>query len=234
MSITVTKDLRVRDSPAVASRRHPPPLKLRFHLVMRACEGCRRRKIKCDAATTNSWPCSSCVRLKLQCVPPSLNYDTDLSQPSATYDSKTPEDQRPTDDEVRDHPDLPHRQMLGGDVPTQTDVEIDCFDGNPGPYNEPSYISREDRRDGTYAMSYTSGLDASGDLHCLSYPLLARFSDPPPARATAAMATPESWQSDPYGTEQLSDALGELRVDENGVGTLFGSILVSVLCFSTN
>ncbi|KAL8732632.1 MAG: hypothetical protein Q9166_002607 [cf. Caloplaca sp. 2 TL-2023] len=43
--------------------------------VMRACEGCRRRKIKCDAATTNSWPCAACVRLKLQCVPPSLNYD---------------------------------------------------------------------------------------------------------------------------------------------------------------
>ncbi|KAI4200070.1 MAG: hypothetical protein LQ350_004209 [Teloschistes chrysophthalmus] len=42
---------------------------------MRACEGCRRRKIKCDAATTNSWPCAACVRLKLQCVPPSLNYD---------------------------------------------------------------------------------------------------------------------------------------------------------------
>src|SRR5690554_1448797 len=37
---------------------------------MRACEGCRRRKIKCDAATTNTWPCSACVRLKLQCVRP--------------------------------------------------------------------------------------------------------------------------------------------------------------------
>jgi hypothetical protein len=38
--------------------------------VMRACEGCRRRKIKCDAATTNTWPCSACVRLKLSCVRP--------------------------------------------------------------------------------------------------------------------------------------------------------------------
>lgn len=38
--------------------------------VMRACEGCRRRKIKCDAATTNSWPCAACKRLKLTCVPP--------------------------------------------------------------------------------------------------------------------------------------------------------------------
>jgi len=43
--------------------------------VMRACEGCRRRKIKCDAATTNTWPCASCVRLKLSCLPPTLNFD---------------------------------------------------------------------------------------------------------------------------------------------------------------
>ncbi|KAG0651542.1 Nitrogen assimilation transcription factor nit-4 [Hyphodiscus hymeniophilus] len=49
-----------------------------IRLVMRACEGCRRRKIKCDAATTNTWPCSACIRLKLHCVPPTVNYDRDF------------------------------------------------------------------------------------------------------------------------------------------------------------
>lgn len=48
---------------------------------MRACEGCRRRKIKCDSATTNTWPCGSCTRLKLACVPPTLNFEQDASQP---------------------------------------------------------------------------------------------------------------------------------------------------------
>lgn len=46
---------------------------------MRACEGCRRRKIKCDAATTNTWPCSACVRLKLHCVPPMVQYDREFA-----------------------------------------------------------------------------------------------------------------------------------------------------------
>lgn len=46
---------------------------------MRACEGCRRRKIKCDAATTNTWPCSACVRLKLHCVPPMMQYDREFA-----------------------------------------------------------------------------------------------------------------------------------------------------------
>jgi hypothetical protein len=40
---------------------------------MRACEGCRRRKIKCDAAPTSTWPCSACIRLKLHGVPPSID-----------------------------------------------------------------------------------------------------------------------------------------------------------------
>lgn len=42
---------------------------------MRACEGCRRRKIKCDAVTTNQWPCASCVRLRANCLPPTVNHD---------------------------------------------------------------------------------------------------------------------------------------------------------------
>ena len=45
--------------------------------VMRACEGCRRRKIKCDSATTNTWPCSACTRLKLHCVPPTTGNEGD-------------------------------------------------------------------------------------------------------------------------------------------------------------
>jgi hypothetical protein len=50
-------------------------------LVMRACEGCRRRKIKCDSATTNTWPCAACTRLKLTCIPPSVTYDKEPSAP---------------------------------------------------------------------------------------------------------------------------------------------------------
>jgi hypothetical protein len=60
---------------------------------MRACEGCRRRKIKCDAATTNSWPCAACTRLKLNCVPPTVSYEKDSSQPGVhTFELQRPND----------------------------------------------------------------------------------------------------------------------------------------------
>src|SRR6195952_1688676 len=55
---------------------------------MRACEGCRRRKIKCDAATTNTWPCSACIRLKLHCVPPTVNYDQEFTRNSQNFDTE--------------------------------------------------------------------------------------------------------------------------------------------------
>ena len=69
--------------------------------VMRACEGCRRRKIKCDAATTNSWPCAACKRLKLTCVPPvggldgELGGDADGNDESFIQSSGTPVQQYP-------------------------------------------------------------------------------------------------------------------------------------------
>jgi hypothetical protein len=38
-----------------------------------ACDECRKRKVKCDAATTNNWPCSACTRVDFHCVPSSIN-----------------------------------------------------------------------------------------------------------------------------------------------------------------
>ncbi|KAK3714645.1 hypothetical protein LTR37_007625 [Vermiconidia calcicola] len=50
--------------------------------VMRACDGCRKRKIRCDGALQNGpWPCGACTRLKLKCVPPTLDQDEDLQSP---------------------------------------------------------------------------------------------------------------------------------------------------------
>ena len=80
---------------------------------MRACEGCRRRKIKCDAATTNTWPCSACIRLKLHCVRPNGQYDgspSDQYDPSgAGYDTAA---QVP--DGYRQMTMPPHQSMMAG------------------------------------------------------------------------------------------------------------------------
>lgn len=53
--------------------------------VMRACDGCRKRKIRCDGALQNGpWPCGACVRLKLKCIPPTLDQDDEPQAPDST------------------------------------------------------------------------------------------------------------------------------------------------------
>ncbi|KAK2808336.1 hypothetical protein FQN49_008722, partial [Arthroderma sp. PD_2] len=58
--------------------------------VMRACNGCRKRKIKCDSATTNIWPCSACTRLKLVCIPPSIDQEGEPSGHEQILDFSQP------------------------------------------------------------------------------------------------------------------------------------------------
>ncbi|RSL82776.1 hypothetical protein CEP52_016880 [Fusarium oligoseptatum] len=38
--------------------------------VSRACENCRKRRTKCDTAKTDTWPCSQCIKLQIDCVLP--------------------------------------------------------------------------------------------------------------------------------------------------------------------
>ena len=54
------------------------------NVVQRACEECRRRKIKCDSANTNSWPCTPCTRNQVECVRAQSSADAEATamQPS--------------------------------------------------------------------------------------------------------------------------------------------------------
>ncbi|KAK4962225.1 hypothetical protein LTR66_012761 [Elasticomyces elasticus] len=55
--------------------------------LMRACDGCRRRKIKCTSAVANGpWPCAACRRLRVQCHPPASSQDAcDPEDPSIGF-----------------------------------------------------------------------------------------------------------------------------------------------------
>ena len=52
---------------------------------MRACDGCRKRKIRCDGALQNGpWPCGACLRLKLKCVPPTLDGEDEVAEAASS------------------------------------------------------------------------------------------------------------------------------------------------------
>ncbi|CAG8019449.1 unnamed protein product [Penicillium salamii] len=168
--------------------------------VMRACNGCRKRKIKCDAATTNTWPCSACTRLKLVCVPPTIGQDGDFlpegqgesmetGGPSSSVDGHTfpvPPVYRDTQPPMNTMPSYEQMNMYSQYVPQ----------AQPAMYN--------DLRSPPIAMAP----QAYQQPHMYTGP------------QTPSIGTSERnlyIDNDQSTAENLSEVLGELKIDETGI-----------------
>lgn len=186
---------------------------------MRACEGCRRRKIKCDAATTNAWPCAACIRLKLNCVPPTVSYDKDYNANTQTYELE----EKPL--EYATAPDPQHTFQRPPVMPTSqglpphlastmtSSVNASYPDGMRM-YQSPSYGDQSPHDHIQYASLPPQQVVQQN----LNYPP-QMYSDAPPSAPTMTMTPPDSegqWKQDP--TSNLADALGELKIDHTAVG----------------
>lgn len=196
---------------------------------MRACEGCRRRKIKCDAATTNTWPCSACIRLKLHCVPPTVNYDRDFPVGSQNNFEQERGDFEGTnnDEEYQQHlamqQHLAAQQQKHGQSMYQQGVSYS--DGvnmyqpmqQTMPYVDPQQ-SHQGMPYGTM-QPVVSGLDAQ-------YPQ-AMYPTPPIHQAPAE--SPESYNTEQYGQQDLADLLGELKMNEAGTGAINFLLIIEII-----
>ncbi|KAI9834784.1 MAG: hypothetical protein M1819_002870 [Sarea resinae] len=183
--------------------------------VMRACEGCRRRKIKCDAATTNTWPCSACIRLKLHCVPPTVNYDKDYASGGQGSSSDQPQDfdgsSGSGEDDYGQHPSI--QQHLTGDSGSdQGYAGHVAYDETGRAYQTGPYMPQSSPQ---HEIPYDMNQAPRGDVAGYSYQQPAMYatsaSQPMPGENGA------TWQQDQYAAMSLSGALGELKIDETGL-----------------
>ncbi|KAL8922031.1 MAG: hypothetical protein Q9172_003747 [Xanthocarpia lactea] len=184
--------------------------------VMRACEGCRRRKIKCDAATTNSWPCAACVRLKLQCVPPSLNYDRVYGRGGSFAG-------------LEGVLDLDHSSASGEDDHyAQHGDATQFYDfGHP---NDSVHNPQVGYGHGLESFSTSADVEAHPSQPVFSYnpatsmamTLPETYQNPIAFQAINVVPPPpprddSNWTSDRRSAADLSDVLGQLSIKENGV-----------------
>jgi len=199
---------------------------------MRACEGCRRRKIKCDAATTNTWPCSACIRLKLHCVPPTVNYDHDFPSNAAAfepervgYDSGASGD----DDyhqQVAMQQQQQQQQQLTGPQKNISPIYTQQIPYSEAvgvyqtvPYGPPSSAHSQPSLQYSNMQTPVSIIDQHQQ-----YPTQNVFPTPPlPGSHSGSHPgshpeSPETYEQDQYGQQDLADLLGELRVNEAGTG----------------
>lgn len=188
---------------------------------MRACEGCRRRKIKCDAATTNTWPCSACIRLKLHCVPPTVSYDRDFPNGSQGFQPESAEYENASGEDDYQRQVSLQQQLAGAPKP------------NPGvytqlPYSDPVVYQQQ--------MPYGS---SQASHHGLNYGSMqpsmnvidGHYQQPQHSFPTPPLQhqphhqpqpqTPENYQPERYGEDDLADLLGGLKVDPAGTGKCF-------------
>jgi hypothetical protein len=175
---------------------------------MRACEGCRRRKIKCDAATTNTWPCAACTRLKLTCVPPTVSYEKDSTAPGVHTFELQGADMFPISpvsgigEYQQQHPYSTVDSTLSTPLQgTYADLPV---------YHNATFVEPSPAPD---ILQFDS-LPASTVSQNLNQPVL--YSPPP---SSAYPATSErSWKSE-SGISSLSEVLGDLRITPNATGT---------------
>jgi hypothetical protein len=175
---------------------------------MRACEGCRRRKIKCDGATTNAWPCSSCGRLKLQCVPPAI-------------DGETGEDEGTSVEPEAEAPAYNHHNGVYSNSNIQTTPGHDSSNLDSSPQRQEVGGSFAEEKPFSQAALFNDQSQPQGHHGMLAYsnpglPYLNHESFPtPPTRAVSDTA--ESWHSDHSGTD-FTEAMGQLKIDDAGMG----------------
>jgi hypothetical protein len=188
---------------------------------MRACEGCRRRKIKCDAATTNTWPCSACIRLKLHCVPPTVNYDRDFPPGSQSFEAESGQYETSGGDDdyqqqvaIQQHlaAQPKHGQpMYQTAIPYSNGVGVYQQMAPSMPYGEPQTSQQ--------TLQYSSMPATVGPLDGQYQPQNV-FPTPPmhQVQQSAPADSPESYSTDQYGQQDLADLLGELKMNEAGTG----------------
>lgn len=204
--------------------------------VMRACEGCRRRKIKCDAATTNTWPCSACIRLRLQCVRPNGLYEeTGEGPPYETSSSAT------------EFPDPGHLQEGLRQVPMgHAQQPMMATSSKPGPsmyaaggvYPENPEIYQSipypEPQAAHSHLPYEGVASSVAMMEPQQYPHPQQqqsYQTPQSQHLSKANPPPEVFPlEDAYQQQDLSDLLGSLKMDEVGTGKHFNSGCSSRVC----
>lgn len=172
---------------------------------MRACGACRRRKIKCDAATTNSWPCAACQKQHLECIPPSSDKDGTEDLDSTTFrqsgDFQTYQPQYDSDTSFSSY-SQPAPASNGYVYPTLTVAQQpDSMTSLHAPTSWASHIPN------TSTFNDNFGTFATPDHPNVDFR--------PPSLQKSSSNT--SWKSEDHDTE-LSDALLDLKIDQAGVG----------------
>ncbi|KAL7778992.1 hypothetical protein CFE70_008495 [Pyrenophora teres f. teres 0-1] len=158
--------------------------------------------------TTNAWPCAACIRLKLNCVPPTVSYDKDYNG-TQTFDLE-PKPLDYSSDGSPQHDYQRHQSMAQGmshQMPPSMPTSAQ------GMYQSSPYVDQQSQDSCHYQpMSQPQVVQQT-----MGYAPQQPYSQPS-LPTPAIMTPPESephWRSD--SVSSLSEALGELKIDHTAI-----------------
>ncbi|KAI5288453.1 hypothetical protein KEM55_009087, partial [Ascosphaera atra] len=198
---------------------------------MRACAACRKRKIRCDAATTNTWPCSACTRLKLDCVPPSRDREREQQQQQQQQQQQLPL-QSQSQSLIpplnlasavlpQSVPFAPYNPLYPGNVSataTATPLQPSALAYTAGVNGvNASNTSSSPSPDPTYFHHNDFQYPGANLLSSQSVDNLRHYWNPPPPAVPPPAPPPAPSDSSAPPVADLSDALGDLKIDETGI-----------------
>ncbi|KAK0630161.1 hypothetical protein B0T17DRAFT_489636 [Bombardia bombarda] len=190
--------------------------------VMRACEGCRRRKIKCDAATTNTWPCSACIRLKLHCVRPN-GYDGSTEPQVYEPPRSQFEGSSHGQEAYRQQLPLPEQHLVAQPGKSgQLYTPQSSYSDASGLYQGVQYSESQPV---PHNIQYSS-VHPSVNVVDQPYATHNSFPTPPLQQGSHHPDSPETYHSE-YAQQDLADLLGSLKVNEAGTAPYLNSKLRS-------
>ena len=182
---------------------------------MRACEGCRRRKIKCDAVTTNQWPCTSCVRLRSTCSPPTVTNDRTHAASGQLQGLERVLDFDQSDGSGED--DFGYEastsqlfELQDASAHTQGPYSAGLGAFNTPPFSEKAYSQHELGYDEVQPMPLPlrhSSYNNTQDVY------------PPPQSTSLPINNGRNWNSENINATDLSNLMGGLGIANDGVGT---------------
>ncbi|KAI9681000.1 MAG: hypothetical protein M1829_001080 [Trizodia sp. TS-e1964] len=164
---------------------------------MRACEGCRK----------------PCVRLKLHCIPPKVNYEREFQLDQSNEPEKSNDNDVSSvsgDEEFHQHT-LPQHYVTAG-LPNQIPYNsggVDMYQP-PSPYGEPPNGPTSFRDIHIPVHGHAASMP-----EVIPYPSSVIYSTPP-AHPPNTSGSPETWKSESTAAETFDNALGELKIDTAG------------------
>ena len=182
---------------------------------MRACEGCRRRKIKCDSATTNQWPCAACSRLKQHCVPPTVNYDRTYGtgvtasglESVLDFDNSSGSGDEGYDGSAPTHVSQMYELADPGDHLNQSQ---NSYSGSLGTFQTPTYVGGTSNQHDYGAYQSVTPINTTFSTHAVF--------ETPLSRSVTAPEVSYIWSNDHDAAANLSDVMGQLKITEAGIG----------------